>query len=172
MNLRVYDPRILAVDLRHRRLGYALYEGHRNLLDWGVRVYPAIGEEEASMASKRLASLLSLYSPSVMVLKKERWELARTNMHMRTLVAVTSSVAVAHAVQIRLVGDPEIRSSFENMGCKTRVEIAGALARIFPELASLVPPKRRAWQAEHPRMTVFDAIALGLAYWQHDSTEP
>lgn len=142
------------------------------LLDWGVRVYPAIGEEEASMASKRLSSLLKLFSPSVIVLKKERWDLAGTNLHMQLLIEVAKRAAILNAVQIRLLGDADVRATFRNMDCETRIEIAEALARVFPELVSYLPPKRRAWQAEHPRMTVFDAIALGLAYWQHPSTEP
>jgi len=171
MKLRVYDPKIIAIHLRHRRFGYAVYEGHRGLLDWGVRVYPAIGEEEVSMASKRLSSLLTLHSPSVMILNQERWDLAQTNQHMRALVEMTKCEAIAHSVQIRLLGDSKVRESFRHMDCETRSEIAGALGRIFPELASYVPPKRRAWQAEHPRMIVFDAIALGLTHWHHPSAE-
>lgn len=172
MNLLIYDPLILAIDLRHRRFGFAIFEGHRGLLDWGVRVYPAIGEEEALMASKRISLLIRLYSPSVLVLKRERWELARTNTNMRNLVVVTRREAMAHGVQIRLVGDADVKTSFQNMGCETRDDIAAALARIFPVLASFTPPKRRAWQADHPRRTVFDAIALGFAYWHHPSEEP
>jgi hypothetical protein len=172
MRLRIYDPRILAIDLRHRRFGYAVYEGHKVLLDWGVRVYPAVGEAEAAMASRRLSSLIRLFSPTVMVFKMERWELSRTNPHMRTLVAMAESQASAHSVQIRLITDSDVKSSFRNMDCETRDEIAGALARIFPELSSYIPPKRRAWQAEHPRLTVFNAIALGLAYWHHPSKAP
>lgn len=172
MKLRVYDPKIIAIHLRHRRFGYAVYEGHKGLLDWGVRVYPAVGEEEVSMACKRLSSLLKLHSPSVMVLNQERWDLGQTNQHMRALVEMTKSEAIVHSVQIRLLRDAKVRESFRHMDCETRSEIAEALARIFPELASHVPPKRRAWQAEHPRMIVFDAIALGLAHWHHPSTEP
>jgi hypothetical protein len=55
------------------------------------------------------------------------------------------------------------------MGCETRDEIAAVLARLFLDLHWRLPPKRRAWQSEHPRMAMFDAIALGLAYWQHQS---
>lgn len=171
MKLRVYDPKIIAIHLRHRRFGYAVYEGHRGLLDWGVRVYPAIGEEEVSMASKRLSLLLRLHSPSVIVLKQERWDLAQTNQHMRVLVEMTRDEAIAHSVQIRLLRDAKVKESFRHMGCETRSDIAEALARIFPELTSYVPPKRRTWQAEHPRMIVFDAIALGLAHWHHPCTE-
>ena len=37
----------------------------------------------------------------------------------------------------------------------------------FPESIWGLPPKRQVWQSERLRMTMFDAVALGLAYWQH-----
>jgi hypothetical protein len=169
MNLRIYDSTILAVDLRHRRFGYAVFEGHRTLLDSGLRVYRAVGEEEAVMASKRLAVLLHLFAPSAIVIKRERWDRAQTSPHIKSLVEVVTRVAATHSVSIHLIGDDNVRQTFRNMGCETRDEIAAALARIFPELQWKLPPKRRAWQSEHPRMAMFDAVALGLAYWQHQS---
>ena len=169
MNLRIYDPRILAIDLRHRRFGYAVFEGHRTLHDSGLRVYRAVGEEEAEMASKRLAVLLESFAPSAIVIKRERWDRAQISPHIRSLVEVVTKVASAHSVSICLIGDDDVRRTFRNMGCETRDEIAAALARIFPELQWRLPPKRRPWQSEHPRLAMFDAIALGLAYWQHQS---
>ncbi len=171
MKLRIYDPTILAIDLRHRRLGYAVFEGHRMLRDSGLRVYRATGKTEAAMASKRIAVLLKLYSPSVIVIKQERWDRARTSIHIRSLVAVMNHVASAYSTPIFLVAHDDVRMTFRNMGCETRDEIAAALARIFPELAWRLPPKRLFFQSEHPRMAMFDAIALGLAYWQHESTQ-
>ena len=79
MSLRIYDPVVLAIDLRHRRFGYAVFEGHRMLRDSGLRVYRAVGEEEAEMASRRLDVLLKSFSPSAIVVKKERWDRAQTN---------------------------------------------------------------------------------------------
>src|SRR5580693_9338833 len=102
MHLRIYDPIILAIDLRHRRFGYAVFEGHRTLLDWGVRVYPTLGELEAAMAGKRLGALSGLFSPSVIVVKKERWESAQTSSHMRNLVEAFTREAFAHSIQIHL----------------------------------------------------------------------
>ncbi len=169
MNLRIYDPVILAIDLRHRRFGYAVFEGHRKLRDSGLRVYRAVGEAEAGMASKRLDVLLKSFSPSAIVVKRERWDRAQTNPHIKSLAKVMIRVASAHSVPIFLLEQDDVRKTFNNMGCETRDEIAAALARIFPELGWKLPPKRRAWQSEHPRMAVFDAIALGLAYWQHKS---
>jgi hypothetical protein len=171
MNLRIYDPVILAIDLRHRRFGYAVFEGHRMLRDSGLRVYRAVGEAEAAMASKRLAVLLKSFAPTAIIVKRERWERANTSIHIKSLVDVMTRVASAHSISIFLVRDDDVRQTFSNMGCETRDEIAAALARIFPDLHWKLPPKRRAWQSEHPRMAMFDAIALGLAYWQHESTK-
>jgi hypothetical protein len=171
MNLRIYDPRILAIDLRHRRFGFAVFEGHRLLLDWGVRAFPAVGELEARMARDRLAGLIALYAPSAIVIKKERWERAETNPHILNLVEALENEAFAHAVPIRLLEHSAVAMTFLNMGCETREQIAEALCRIFPELTPSLPLKRKSWKAEHPRMRTFDAIALGLAYWQHESIE-
>jgi hypothetical protein len=170
MNLRIYDSTILAIDLRHRRFGYAVFEGHRILRDSGLRVYRAVGEVEAAMATKRLVGLLESFSPSAIVVKKERWERAQFSFHIKSLVEVMTKVATAYSIPILLLGDNDVRQTFRNMGCETRDEIAAVLARIFPDLYWKMPPKRRAWQSEHPRMAIFDAIALGLAYWQHPST--
>jgi hypothetical protein len=171
MNLRIYDPRILAIDLRHRRFGYAVFEGHRTLHDSGVRVYRAVGEEEAEMASKRLTVLLQSFAPATIVIKKERWDRAQTSPHIRSLVEVVARVASKQSVSISLIRHDDVRQTFRIMGCETRDEIAAVLARIFPELHWKIPPKRRPWQSEHPRMTMFDAVALGLAYWQYQSTK-
>ena len=169
MNLRIYDPVILAIDLRHRRFGYAVYEGHRILRDSGLRVYRAVGDAEVAMASKRLAVLLKSFSPSAIVVKRERWDRAQTNPHIKSLAKEMMRVASAHSVPIFLLEQDAVRKTFNNMGCETRDDIAAALARIFPELHWRLPPKRRPWQSEHPRMAMFDAIALGLTYWQHPS---
>ena len=170
MKLRIYDPRILAIDLRHRRFGYAVFEGHQTLLDWGLRVYPAVGEAEAAMLSKRLAELLKMFSPEGIIVTKERWDRGETNPQVRILEEAILREAAIHSISVRAVSQNEVRRSFQNLGCDTRYEIASALARIFPELSSDLPPIRKTWQPEHGRMTIFDAIALGLAYWQHEST--
>jgi hypothetical protein len=171
MKLRIYDPRILAIDLRHRRFGYAVYEGHKRLLDWGVCVYPAVGDVEIEMMKKRLGELRRLFSPSSIVIKQERWDKAHTDAHMRLLVAVIALEASNVSIPICLVDDENVRTTFRNLGCETKDEVAAVLARIFPELVWSLPPKRRAWDSEHSSMTIFDAIALGLTYWQHPSAE-
>jgi hypothetical protein len=46
-----------------------------------------------------------------------------------------------------------------------KYEVASALALQFPALASRLPPRRKCWQSEDYRMGIFDAAALGVAYF-------
>jgi len=174
MHLRIYDPRILAIDLRPRRFGYAVFEGPRMLLDWGISAYLPDGDGRGEIAGRRLAALLRISSPSAIVVKTERWESARTSTSpgARFLMDAITREASARSIPICLIAEDELKSTFVNLQCVTKYEIAAVLTRIFPELLWKLPPKRQIWQSEHPRMTMFDAIALGLAYWQHSSTRP
>jgi len=172
MKLRIYEPRVLAVDLRHRRLGYAVFEGRRTLVDWGVRVYPAVGEKETKLAQRKVELLIKMHFPSAIAIKSKRWEKAISNMHMKRVVEAVEQAALSYSVQICVMPQETITTWFQSLGCTTKDDIASSLARMFPELTLDLPPKRHAWQSEHPRMTVFDAIALGLIYWHQPGMIP
>lgn len=168
MRLRIYDPVVLALDLRHRRFGYAAFQGHRTILEWGQRVYPAVGQAERELAQRRIARLLSSIAPNVILLKQERWERGHRDVHLVNPLVALQHEAQRHSIPIRLIREYDVKKTFELFGCRTKHEIAATLASIYPELLPSLPPQRKAWQAEHPRMSVFDAIALGLAYWHHE----
>ena len=46
-----------------------------------------------------------------------------------------------------------------------KYEISCAVADRLPELAAKLPPKRKIWKNEHYRMSIFDAAAVGIAYF-------
>lgn len=170
MKLRIYDPVLLAFDLRHRRFGYAVFQGHRMLLEWGQRVYPAVGERERELAQRRIAKLLDGFAPDLILLKQERWERGRQiDSHLNRPLTALQIEAERLRIPVRLVPESSVRAAFAVFGCKTKSEIAATLATIFPELLPSVPPPRKMWQAEHPRMATFDAVALGVAYWHRES---
>jgi len=165
MKLRIYDPVVLALDLRHRRFGYAIFQGHRTLLEWGQRVYPAVGEKERDLAQRRIGKLLDGFSPDLILLKQERWERGHKDIHLSHPLTALQNEAQRVSVPIRLIPESSIRHVFANFGCSRKSEIAATLASLFPELLRNVPPPRKTWQSEHPRMAIFDAVALGVAYW-------
>ena len=166
MHLRIYDPRVLAIDLRNRRSGFAIFEGPRNLLDFGTTVLPS---DQAEPAMARFVDLLRMSVPSIIVVKKDRWENMASSSGARHFVDMLTNESIKREIQIRVLEQDAITATFLNLDCSTKVEISTALARVFPELVWQLPPERKAWESEHPRQTVFDAIALGLAYWQHET---
>jgi hypothetical protein len=60
------------------------------------------------------------------------------------------------------------------MGCnRNKHTIAAVLAERLPELAPKLPTVHKIWMSENYRMSVFDAAALGVAYFsQHKSVHP
>jgi hypothetical protein len=165
MRLRVYDPVVLSLDLRHRRFGYAVFQGHRVLLEWGQRYYPAVGDTEREIAQRRISKLLNGHVPDLILLKQERWDRAHNDVHLANPLAALQVEADRYSVPIRLVREEAVRMTFATFGCRTKADIAATVASLYPELLRSVPPQRKAWQTEHPRMSVFDAVALGVAYW-------
>ena len=121
------------------------------------------------MAGDRLSTVLKLFSPEYIVVTKERWDRAETNANLRSVEMTMMRVARTRSIPICCIKQDDVRASFRNLGCETRYEIASALTRVFPELLWKLPLARRPWVPEHSSMIVFDAIALGLAYWQHSS---
>ena len=171
MHLRIHDRRILAIDLRPRRFGYAVFEGAKFLLDWGSNAYPPSRGPENAVAAKRLAVLLRFSTPSAVVVKKERWESAKADPVVRSMVEAITRETSARGIPVCLIGKNELEGTFRDLQCETKYEIASVLTRFFPELLWKLPPPRKIWESEHPRMTMFDAIALGFTYWKRSSTE-
>jgi len=168
MHLRIYDPRIFAIDLRNRRSGFAIFEGPRSLLDFGTTVLPSI---TAAPLMSRFSDLLRVSLPSIIVVRRDRWEKMMSDPDAKRLINLLAHEAGSRGIRIRVLDESAVSATFHNLGCETKAEVSAALARIFPELVWQIPPKRKVWESEHPRQTVFDAIALGLAYWQNESKE-
>ena len=51
-----------------------------------------------------------------------------------------------------------------------KYEIASLLAECFPVLHWELPPKRKIWESEHYRMSIFDAAALAVSCLKPRST--
>ena len=171
LNLQIYNRRILAIDLRGRRFGYAMFEGHKRLLDYGMGAYPVGANQEPAIIGRPLAEVLRLFPPSAIVVKKERWEAPDVTPGARSFMDRMIGEAKFRSIPICLIKHDDVRYTFHILDCETKYEIATVLTHFFPELLSKLPPKREIWNSEHPRMPMFDAIALGFAYWQHSNTE-
>lgn len=143
--------------------GFAMFEGPDELLDWGIK-----NSRHGACAVKvpmnvKLALLLDQYGPDVVVIKEPRT--AALNGMLRTIAAL----AQARRIPVRLVSGAAVRSAFPDNN-RNKYQIATLIATRYPELSPRLGAKRRLWESEKYSMRIFDATALGVAYFTHNST--
>lgn len=73
-------------------------------------------------------------------------------------------LAEKHPVKVKVLTRAQVRRALLADGQGTNHELAVQLAARFPEeLGSRLPSKRRPWQSEDSRMSIFAAVALAVA---------
>jgi RNase H-fold protein (predicted Holliday junction resolvase) len=153
--------RVLAVDLSTRGFGYAVFEAPQMLVDWGTK---DIRQDKERITLQKIGELLRRYEPSVLVVEDcargAATRTARTARLTEQMLAVARTQGVSGCAVPRAV----VYRNFSQVDARTKYEIALALTRKFPALVLRLPPKRKPWQSEDSRMSIFDAAAFGLTY--------
>ncbi len=80
------------------------------------------------------------------------------------MLASIKRQARSRRIPVRCISRRDVNRAFVGFE-SNKYEVASALARQFPDLALRLPPKRKCWQSEDYRMGIFDAAALGVAYF-------
>jgi hypothetical protein len=155
-------PRILAIAPGTRGFGFALFEGQNTLAHWGVK--SAKGDKNA-VCIMRLEELITHYEPGVMVLQDMSAKGSKHSARIRTLSKKMISLAALRKIKVALfTRDQVMRVLFADEE-GTKHALAEIIADRFPEEFSFpLPPKRRSYLSEDPRMGIFDAVALALMF--------
>jgi hypothetical protein len=160
MNDHMTQKRIIAFDVHPIRFGYVVFEGPDELLDWGARSFRGGVNAVRVPAAEKFGVLLDDFAPSAIVLEKRE----SPSRKLSKIIAIVQREARKHHVPVRWVTHRMVKYTFAGHE-RNKDEIATVLGERFPELTSRVPPRRRIWQSEDYRMGIFDAAALGLAYF-------
>ena len=155
--------RILAIAPLSRGLGYAVMEGSGKLVACGNK---AILRDKNAKALAWVNRFIQFYQPDVLVLPNVT--AADTRRAIRIKILHQKIVAWAGKLQLklRLVSVTQVRTQLLGAAKGTKFAVARTLAEKFPtELGARLPPKRRPWMSEDPRMDVFDAVGLAVAFW-------
>jgi hypothetical protein len=156
--------RVLALDLRPLRFGFAVFEGPDELLDWGIKNFRhGVNAVKVPMKVK-LALLIEEHHPDVLVIRPPM-----TSRHKR-IVRTIAALANARRIPIQMIPGVSVRRAFHDDN-HNKYKIATAVAARYPELAPRLGPERKRWQAEPYAMGIFDAAALGVAYFAHRTTK-
>ncbi len=152
--------RILAISPSSRGFGYAVLEGDRFLVDWGVRT---VGGEKNSQTLMKTDELISKYGPHVLALHDHSAPDSKRRSRIRDLGKRLERLARNRGVRVDRCPIARINRALGNGNRATKQHRAETVATLFPdELGTRLPPKRRPWMTEHYRMDIFDAIALAV----------
>lgn len=157
--------RVLALSAHRRKIGYVVLEGPTQLLDWGVRSCVGIGHDSQTLARRRIVRLLQFYLPSVVAVRQVDQPAKQDAKGETALLAIRQECG-QRSIPVNRISRTTIGQFFLGRGCGTKHQIAQLLAEQLPELAWILPPKRKPWQSEKHSMAVFDAAAVGITYFQ------
>ena len=162
MNSREENLRYLAVHPTTYGLGYAVFEGNLRLLDWGT--YRARGDKNQKCLLF-LGVLIKRYEPRVVLLESRGPQDRERSKRIRHFVLNATIHIRKERLLLKRVPRQHVRELFKGQGAQTKQGIATRTTELFPELLQDLPPKRKAWMPEHPRMGMFEALAIALAYF-------
>jgi hypothetical protein len=155
--------RILAIAPLSRGLGYAVMEGPGKLVACGNK---AILRDKNARALAWVNRFIQFYQPDVLVLPNVTAADTRRATRIKTLHRKIVAWAGNLQLKVRLVSVTQVRAQLLGAAKGTKFTVAQMLATKFPaELGTRLPPKRRVWMSEDPRMDIFDAVGLAVAFW-------
>jgi hypothetical protein len=153
------DHRVLVVDVRPHRIGFAVIETPVRLLDFGIT-----RAKSPDAGLRRVTALIRRFGPAIVVLRKLDRRSTRSQPLTRSLLRLISRQPGYSSIHVAVVGDRQVKTSLGGDQILTKHQVASLLAREFPELAWKLPQPRKAWQPESWNMLIFDSVALGASY--------
>jgi Holliday junction resolvasome RuvABC endonuclease subunit len=161
-NISPKYQRILAITPSSRGFGYAVLEGHKVLVDWGVKSVE--GDKNAGSINK-VEEMIAHYNPQVMVFEDTATKESRRCPRIQALTKRLVAVAESRTIKVKLFSQTQVRRVFLGDDRGTKHALAKIIVQRFPEeLGFRLPPKHRAWMSEDFRMDIFDAVALALCF--------
>jgi len=155
--------RILAIAPLSRGLGYAVMEGPDKLLAAGNK---AILRHKNAGALAWVEKFIRFYQPGVLVLPDVNAADTHRAQRIKTLHRQLLGWAKQRQLKVKLISATQQRERLLGNPKGTKHAMAKSLAEKFPvELGKRLPPKRRPWMSEDPRMDIFDAVGLAMTFW-------
>jgi len=150
--------RVLGIDPSTRGFGYAVIEDNGRLIARGVAHIPSRRTRDLL---DRVERLFSVYAPDVVALE----DIFPTRRGDRAKREIERIAGYAHLREVRrvIVSRHDVRRALGLPDRASKNELADRIASILPDLAPLLPPKRKLWQSERECMNVFDAAGLAIA---------
>jgi hypothetical protein len=152
---------VLAVHPTSRGFGWVLFESPLSAVDWGIASAKP-GRNVRLVA--RFERLLKRYEPAVLVLEEFEGRHGRVDRIQR-LCRQFMHAAAWQGLETPVYRRSVIRTVFARVGASTRYEIARAVSHHIDVFGHRMPKKRKVWESEDARQSLFDAAALAMTYF-------
>jgi|ERR1044071_3479004 Holliday junction resolvasome RuvABC endonuclease subunit len=156
------NQRVLAIDPYTQGFGFAVLEGPKGLIDYGIK---KVRGNKNSACLRKLANLIECYQPAVIVLENTTGRGSRRCLRVQELTQEILRLAFNKRIKAQRFSRVQIGNAFSLSGAFTKHQIASSIAKELPELALRLPPARKLWMHEDERMTIFDAVALAWTFF-------
>jgi hypothetical protein len=153
------SARHLGISVRPDGFGFVVIED-AIALDCGVRACDRDQSEDC--LGQQFQRIVKMYHPSTVVLLTTGSPLATAKRNSIVSV-ITKKTNQGNVVLARLRG-AAVRRYFRQFDAGTKYEIAQTVVKILPELGWRLPQKRKPWQSEQRRLSIFDAAAAVIAH--------
>lgn len=160
--------RVLAIDPTSKGFGFAILEGPKRLIDWGVK---EVGDNSNDRCISKVEELIDIYQPDGIVVEDFTGKDSRRCPRVQELIKGIIGLATKRKIKTYSISRPDVREVFSKSGAYTKHEIATAIAKRFPELFLRLPPVRKCFMPEDYRMAIFDAISFALSFY-HFQNKP
>ena len=154
---------VLAVHPTSNGFGWVLFEGPSAAVDWGIASAKA-GRNEKLL--RRLARLLKRHSPDTVVMEAFEPGAARRSQRVQDLCRDMHRLAEGQSIATSTYRRSVIQAAFAAQGARTRHEIAAVIRDHVGSFSHRMPRKRRIWENEDPRQSLFDAAAVALIHFR------
>lgn len=152
---------VLAIDPTTSGFAFAILEHAGRLVDWGRKKTPSNGRN--ARCAEAVAALMRTYRPDALVVEDCATPSSRRCARVRALIRKLHAVASSHSIPVESISPRFLREACTGNPRATKHDVARTLATRLPELARHVPPFRKPWMTEDPRMNIFDAVALAVS---------
>ena len=155
-------PRILAIAPSTSGFGFVVVEGINTLVAWGDT---RVRKDKNVSCMVKVDEAIARYEPQLLVLENPLSKGVRRSPRIRSLVKQIVARARKRNLRTVALSRDEVRHVFFADSKGTKHRLAELLAQYLPEeLAAKLPPERKEWMKEDPRMAMFEAVALAVAF--------
>jgi hypothetical protein len=158
---------ILAIYPNARGFGYALFEGPDRPVEWGLK---KVRYDKNRGVLSRADRLIRWFKPDLLILEDAAARGSRRAPRIRSLVNALRNNARKSNLRVHQFSRRQIKLAFADRNAVTKDEIARSIANQFPEFEACLPPPRKLWMSEDPKLGIFGAVSLIAAFFHCELT--